>query len=553
MAQLFSDNDILEYMSQIEASGVLGRSKRRKRLLEHLLRSEQEGAGERLKAYSIGLDIFGKPEQFDPSTDSVVRVEMGRLRAAIALFEASDFSETRIEVNIPLGTYRPVVSLRTPPTASPAQSTPTPVLQAPPKTNNRWWLALGALLAVLTIVLSVWYQLVEQTRPSEATLTVALPQSDHETAHGQAVRSLLAQSLSRSDTIRVVDNMEEAIATRSATTFLLSLQMFEDTHGFRTLVELRDADTTRVIWGKSFFSSDMQEQLDLAETRIARELRVRLFGASKSVLETMALEDMSPEALFVLSTWVPGPAQSSIDWEEERIHLARLALEKDPNFGAAHSVLADKLAYLSNVYGPADTAENRQAAEYHARRAMELSPLDPDVVFNVAQSHWHSGRIAESHATMRRVIELDSSHDLARFLHLVVPYTCETAPDSVVEAAIAFDAALSPDNPIRWLTLTWTGWLHSYRQEWEKALAVEEQAALIFQIPYTFMRRAMVLNKLGRPEDAAQVIEQHDISWSKFSSSYYVDNTIPRLCSENPKPELFIEPYIALKEALGKY
>jgi len=106
--------DIDAYIAQVEASAVLGRSKRRIRLLRHLIRSEVLGQGDRLKAYSIGLDIFGKPSEFDPSSDSVVRVEMGRLRTALASFEASDFAETRIVVDIPVGTYRPTVELRDP-------------------------------------------------------------------------------------------------------------------------------------------------------------------------------------------------------------------------------------------------------------------------------------------------------------------------------------------------------------------------------------------------------------------------------------------------------
>jgi len=141
---------------------------------------------------------------------------------------------------------------------------------------------------------------------------------------------------------------------------------------------------------------------------------------------------------------------------------------------------------------------------------------------------------------------LDPGHDLARFLHMVIPYSCAAAPDHVLKSARTFDAGLSPDNPIRWLTLTWVGWLHSYRQEWDAALAAEEAAARIFQIPYTFMRHAMILNQLGRTEEAQSLITQGKRNWMEFDPSHFTATTIPRLCSEAPDGDMFIGYYSQL-------
>ena len=152
---------------------------------------------------------------------------------------------------------------------------------------------------------------------------------------------------------------------------------------------------------------------------------------------------------------------------------------------------------------------------------------------------------------MERVVELDSSHDLAQFLALVIPYTCSAAPASVVEHAMAFDANLSSDNPIRWLTLTWIGWLHAYREEWDQALVAEEDAARIFQIPYTFMRRAMILNQLGRTTDAAAVVATHNDNWVGFAPEHFSQVTIPRLCGESQEAETFVGYYKRLLSDLS--
>ncbi|MEP4310993.1 MAG: hypothetical protein ABJ364_14720 [Lentilitoribacter sp.] len=41
-------------------------------------KEELEGRSESLKAYAIALDVMGRRADFDPSTDSIVRVEVAR-------------------------------------------------------------------------------------------------------------------------------------------------------------------------------------------------------------------------------------------------------------------------------------------------------------------------------------------------------------------------------------------------------------------------------------------------------------------------------------------
>ena len=84
-----NQNDVLHRIDQtietILASGALGNSERRANLLRYLVSLEESGKGSTIKAYSIALDVFGRAENFDPNTDSIVRVEIGRLRKALRL------------------------------------------------------------------------------------------------------------------------------------------------------------------------------------------------------------------------------------------------------------------------------------------------------------------------------------------------------------------------------------------------------------------------------------------------------------------------------------
>jgi len=547
MDQQISDQAISTYLEQVRASGVMGKSERRLRLLEHLITMEAKGEGDTLKAYTIGLDVFEKADDFDPAEDSSVRVEMGRLRSALGLFEGSDFADTDLVVEVPVGTYRPSLSMRE------QNATPAPEAVSEPPAKKRRSVLWGALVAVLCAILALdWFFLHDREVASDGdyAVRIALQRFDGNNAVAAEVESALRRGLVRSPHVTVLSTPTANVRRSGADFVLRGLITSEGVGADRVDAELVNVATDRVVWAKSLVLDDDPNFDDRMAEALGNELRVRLFGASKDILEGRDPDTLSPEQLFVMATWVPGPAMNAVEWELERVALMRMALEKDPDYGAAHSVMADKLAYLANVYSPSDTEELREQAAYHAKRAMELAPLDSDVVFNVAQSQWHSGRIGDAHVSMQRVVELDPGHDLARFLTIVIPYSCAVPPGDVLREAISFDASLSADNPIRWLTLTWIAWLHTHRGDFDLALNAERRASVIFEIPYTFMRHAMLLNRLGQPDAAAAIIKQQKANWPDISPEHFANVTVPRLCQEVPEERRFIENYEALAAAM---
>lgn len=541
-----SEKQISDYLERVRASGALGKSNRRFFLLEHLIRAEAEGSGGQLKAYSIGLDIFGKGPDFDPQSDSVVRVEIGRLRTAIAVFESSEFADCDLQVDIPKGTYRPTLTNREI-DAHRAKNVTYDAIPALSYAFKPRMLIAAAVLGSVCVALAVfglgWFV----TPKGDSRIAVQL--DDFSGSRGPETATILRRGLSNNKALSVLLAPQNG-GNHPDAAFIVRGSVQVAPGDTQIDIELINAQTDAISWSKTIQIDERKDFNKAVSERIGRELRVRLFGASKELLEGRDPETLTPEQLFVMGTWVPGPAINAVEWELERVQLMEIALRKDPDFGAAHSVVADKLAYLANVYGPSNTPELLKKATWHAQRAMELAPLDANVVFNVAQSQWHSGSIAQSLATMKRVTELDPNHALARFLARMIPYSCAAAPDSVVEQAIAFDDALSADNPIRWLTLTWIAWLHAYRGDFTLALEAEQRAALIFEIPYTFMRHAMLLNKLGRPEQAATVIERQKSNWPDIDPAHFSSVTIPRLCSEQPDNARFIELYADLETAL---
>lgn len=550
---LGQDSKIQAYLKKISESNFLGRGARRSALLAYLLEAEASGKGDKIKAYSIGVDVFEKSDDFDPTVDSSVRVEIGRLRTAIALFEASEWADTAIKVEIPVGTYRPIITDRQVDAEAVQQTradgSPTrPVSSAP---MRKRYLTLGATCIVAAALLfwgvaSYWARAPSLTSGPPITLTIKEFEGD---ALGKDVSTLVQDSFSNNAIVALkTTSLPDAAEGNFSVTGSVTRR---DDRSF-VRVKLTEQASQKLVWSHYFeldTSTDLRTQLN---AKLNGELETRLLGEAKSRLEKMDVALLSPEQMFLLGTWVSGPAKNTLSWETERVTLMQLALEKDPDFGPAHSVLADKYGFLANVHPDWNTEEYLNLSRFHAERAIELSPLDANAMFNVAQSYWHAGRHGASQRMFHRVTELDQSNSLARFFTKLLPYWCADVPNDVMLWATDFDASLSRDNPIRWIVLTWIAQLHTNRGEYDLAARSIEDAAQIFQVAYTYMIYAMLLVKDGQPDAARSIIQRQNSNWPNAGFEHFINTTVPRLCLEQPDAERFTKDYQELLTELRK-
>ncbi|MBS1799499.1 MAG: hypothetical protein JSS95_06695 [Acidobacteria bacterium] len=70
-------------------------------------RTLQGSQKEPLKEYTIGVEAFGRAEDFDPKTDTIVRVQIHRLRQKLKEYYDSEGSRDLIYIEIPKGDYHP--------------------------------------------------------------------------------------------------------------------------------------------------------------------------------------------------------------------------------------------------------------------------------------------------------------------------------------------------------------------------------------------------------------------------------------------------------------
>lgn len=544
--------DVLATLDRILDGGVLGDQSRLRDLLCHLVTEELDGRGDRIKAYSIGTVVFNRSQDFDPNSDSIVRVEVNRLRQSLEHFYATDGTTAPIRIDIPKGTYRPRFTPQAGPLPQVAEGSPETAPGA-----GRTWVRTAAIIGTVAAVAVVVLAFLLRPPPSDGVgpnaIRIAIQHMG--TPDGQSPAASLSKGmirdlrsvLSRNPAFKVIGG--ETASDPQPTDFRVESGVEAFDEAFRFSIEVINGHSDALVWSRTYPLEDDNQRQDLIE-HVSRELRTRLLGATKEVLDGRDPATLSAHQLFVMATWVSGPAVNALEWEQERLTLARLAVEKDPDFGPAHSVLSDKLAFLAGVDGTMNSEAALQESERSWQKAMELSPLDANVVFNVALGQWHSGHIADSARSMERVVQLDPTHALASFKALLYPYTCVVAPDNVMDAAIAFDQQLAEDDPIRWITLTWTSLLHMSRQEYDLALDAEARAAQIFQSPYTTIRHAALLNLKGRTAEAHKLIESQRRNWPNIDPAHFAEVTMPRHCKGSADADQVIRPYRDLAKAM---
>jgi hypothetical protein len=137
-------------------SHLFARSPTLAHLLTYLCEKKFAGETEQIKEYSIALDVFGRPESFDQDTDSIVRVQVNRLRKRLAEYYAGEREGHALRITIPVGHYVPrfeAAGAEPEKSAGPAEiSPPTSQESAVPKPRPRAWMLVPAGFLLVAVV-----------------------------------------------------------------------------------------------------------------------------------------------------------------------------------------------------------------------------------------------------------------------------------------------------------------------------------------------------------------------------------------------------------------
>lgn len=128
---------ILEELERIFQSAMFQSSSRCQEMLSFLVKNSLNGQ-RTIKERVIAVEVFGRSENYDPSSDSIVRVAVHDTRRRLSEYYLHGVSQCKVKITLPSGSYIPKYELIDRSSGL-----------THPRLNNRWLLVSG--LAVLLV------------------------------------------------------------------------------------------------------------------------------------------------------------------------------------------------------------------------------------------------------------------------------------------------------------------------------------------------------------------------------------------------------------------
>lgn len=420
-----SDEECRAQLERILGSSDFAASSRGHRFLRYVVDEERSGRADRIKAYSIAVEVFGRDASFDPQTDPIVRIEAGHLRRSLERYYLTSGLSDPIIITIPKGGYVPTFARRETvqevidPDA-PASQEAEPGGIAP----NRWlkptWLAviLSAFLGGLSVL--AW------DLASRAGIGSSGPQIPR--VHVEPFTDLSASGTAASiatglsqEIVGHLSKFKEIIvveATDNTATpprFALAGSVNVSTETFRLWVKLTRLKDGTVLWAHRYDGGLKVGELLDAQDDIARNVATSLAQTYGVIYQSdaSAKPPNAPEDWTAYSCTLSYYAyRASLDPKLRpgvRDCLER-AVERFPGYATAWALLSQtyideiRFVYPFEPNRPSVSVERALAA---ARRATELDPQNTRALQAEMFALYLGGDIDTALAVGRHALELN--------------------------------------------------------------------------------------------------------------------------------------------------
>jgi tetratricopeptide (TPR) repeat protein/TolB-like protein len=104
--------DVRRALDTMLASETFRGSPQLATFLRFVVEASLRGEADRIKGYTIGVEAFGRPDNFDPQIDPIVRVEATRLRRTLERYYAGPGANDPIIFELSRGSYAPTIRRR---------------------------------------------------------------------------------------------------------------------------------------------------------------------------------------------------------------------------------------------------------------------------------------------------------------------------------------------------------------------------------------------------------------------------------------------------------
>ena len=398
---------VREQLTRILASRVMARSDQRARLLRYLVEQALEGGNGTVKETVIGIDVFGRPPDWDPQSDSVVRMHAARLRDKLREYYATEGQSDPVVLEIPKGAYLPQWR--------PADTTPP---QSAVVARPRWyrWAIMGAcVLVALLGGWALWKAIFPAAIRSVAVLPLrSLDDKKEGDLFSDGLTEDLVLDLSAIPNLRVISSTS-SFALRGTTKTLREVGALLDVEALvegsirvnggrmQAVVRLVRAADDTVVWSGAFD----REQRDLAG--LQKELASRITVALQPRLRNVALAApaMDPEAYQLYLRGLASHRKYTLPDLKQAVRYFEQAAEKDPRSPRPWFALGGSYMRLSFV-GQGTRREGAERAQAAARRALEIDARCAEAHAVMGIAYWYGWSDAKAaDAEFRQAIALN--------------------------------------------------------------------------------------------------------------------------------------------------
>jgi adenylate cyclase len=354
-------------LERIVASPCFVQSERQQRFLKFIVTETLAGHTNRLKGYTIALEVFDRDASFDPAIDAIVRVEATRLRAKLREYYDHEGRTDSVRFELPKGAYAIRMDWRAPKTALSLQEIPEAKAVA------------GTVATRLRPI---------EDRPSLVVLPFANMSSDSEQEYfADGITDGLTTELSRlpglfvisrhsSFVYKGVSKRAEEIGIELGIRYLLKGSVQRAAERVRITAQLIEAATGGQLWAERYDRElrDVFAVQDDVTQRIVNVLQVKLgTGGQRRGGQGGTVNVEAHDCLLrgLERFWKFTPESTA----EANVQISR-AVELDPGYGAGHAWLARVLVFRW-IMMLEPNPETLERAYDHIRLAVDLDSKGP--------------------------------------------------------------------------------------------------------------------------------------------------------------------------------
>lgn len=96
---------ITQYVNKLTASSVFAQAERLVSFIRYIVGETLKNDGKQINQYVLAMELYNRDESFDPATDSVVRVDAGRLRTKLREYYDTEGKNDDVRFELPKGNY----------------------------------------------------------------------------------------------------------------------------------------------------------------------------------------------------------------------------------------------------------------------------------------------------------------------------------------------------------------------------------------------------------------------------------------------------------------